>query len=66
MEEPPLSIQAPARNKAAKLEADANLLNGLAAFWRGIGMSPTSSSFGTITGQANTCRQIQMGLKLKF
>jgi len=29
-------------------------------------VSPTSSSFGTITGQANTSRQIQMGLKLKF
>ena len=29
-------------------------------------LSPTSSAFGTITGQANTSRQIQMGLKLKF
>ncbi len=29
-------------------------------------VSPTSSAFGTITGQANTSRQIQMGLKLKF
>ena len=29
-------------------------------------VTPTSSSFGAITGQANTCRQIQMGLKLKF
>ncbi|MBZ5619330.1 MAG: hypothetical protein LAQ69_11500 [Acidobacteriia bacterium] len=29
-------------------------------------VSPTSNSFGTITGQANTSRQIQMGLKLKF
>ena len=39
MEEPPLSKQALARIKAAKLEAGADLLNGLAAFWRGIGMS---------------------------
>ena len=29
-------------------------------------VSPTSQTFGTITGQANTSRQIQMGLKLKF
>jgi hypothetical protein len=29
-------------------------------------VSPTSSAFGSITGQANTARQIQMGLKLKF
>ena len=29
-------------------------------------ISPTNSAFGTITGQANTSRQIQMGLKLKF
>jgi len=29
-------------------------------------VSPTSSAFGTITGQANTPRQVQMGLKLKF
>ncbi|MBS1855308.1 MAG: carboxypeptidase regulatory-like domain-containing protein [Acidobacteria bacterium] len=29
-------------------------------------LSPTSSAFGTITSQANTSRQIQMGLKLKF
>lgn len=29
-------------------------------------ISPTSSSFATITSQANTSRQIQMGLKLKF
>ncbi|MDE3168037.1 MAG: TonB-dependent receptor, partial [Acidobacteriota bacterium] len=29
-------------------------------------LSPTSSAFGTITGQANTARQIQMGLKVKF
>lgn len=29
-------------------------------------VSPTSSAFGTITAQANTPRQIQMGLKLKF
>jgi hypothetical protein len=29
-------------------------------------VSPTSSAFGTITSQANTSRQIQMGLKLKF
>ena len=29
-------------------------------------LSPTSSAFGSITGQANTARQIQMGLKLKF
>lgn len=29
-------------------------------------VSPTSAAFGTITGQANTARQIQMGLKLKF
>jgi hypothetical protein len=29
-------------------------------------LSPTSSAFGTITAQANTGRQIQMGLKLKF
>ncbi|MBI4893328.1 MAG: carboxypeptidase regulatory-like domain-containing protein [Acidobacteria bacterium] len=28
--------------------------------------SPTSAAFGTITGQANTSRQIQMGLKLRF
>ena len=39
MEEPPLPKQALARIKAAKLEAGADLLNGLAAFWRGIGMS---------------------------
>ena len=39
MEEPPLSKQALARIKAAELEAGADLLNGLAAFWRGIGMS---------------------------
>jgi len=29
-------------------------------------LSPTSAAFGTITGQANTSRQIQLGLKLKF
>jgi hypothetical protein len=29
-------------------------------------LSPTSQTFGTITGQANTPRSIQMGLKLKF
>jgi hypothetical protein len=29
-------------------------------------LTPTSSAFGAITGQANTSRQIQMGLKLKF
>jgi hypothetical protein len=29
-------------------------------------VSPTSSAFGTITGQANTPRSIQMGLKVKF
>jgi hypothetical protein len=29
-------------------------------------VSPTSSAFGTITGQANSPRSIQMGLKLKF
>lgn len=29
-------------------------------------VSSTSAAFGTITGQANTSRQIQMGLKLKF
>ncbi len=29
-------------------------------------LSATSAAFGTITGQANTARQIQMGLKLKF
>lgn len=29
-------------------------------------VSATSSAFGTITAQANTSRQIQMGLKLKF
>jgi hypothetical protein len=29
-------------------------------------LSPTSSSFGAITSQANVSRQIQMGLKLKF
>jgi hypothetical protein len=29
-------------------------------------VSPTSSSFGTITGAANTARQIQIGLKVKF
>ena len=39
MEEPPLSKQARARIEAARLEAGADLLNGLAAFWRGIGMS---------------------------
>ena len=39
MEEPPLSKQALARIEAARLEAGADLLSGLAAFWRGIGMS---------------------------
>ncbi len=39
MEEPPLSKQALARINAASLEASADLLSGLAAFWRGIGMS---------------------------
>jgi hypothetical protein len=39
MEEPPLSKQALARIEAARLEAGADLLGGLAAFWRGIGMS---------------------------
>lgn len=39
MEEPPLSKQAPARIKAAELEAGADLLNGLAGFRRSIGMS---------------------------
>ena len=39
MEEPPLSKQTLARIKAAELEAGADLLSGLAAFWRGIGMS---------------------------
>jgi hypothetical protein len=39
MEEPPLSKQALARIEAAKLEAGADLLNGLARFWRGVGMS---------------------------
>jgi hypothetical protein len=29
-------------------------------------LSPTSSAFGSITGQANTSRQIQMGLKLNW
>ena len=29
-------------------------------------LSPTANAFGSITGQANTSRQIQMGLKLKF
>lgn len=29
-------------------------------------VNPTSAAFGTITSQANTSRQIQMGLKLKF
>ena len=29
-------------------------------------LSPTSQAFGTITGQANTPRSVQMGLKLKF
>jgi hypothetical protein len=29
-------------------------------------LTPTSTAFGTITSQANTSRQIQMGLKLKF
>jgi len=38
-EEPPLPKQALARIKAAELEAGADLLNGLTAFWRGIGMS---------------------------
>ena len=39
MEEPPFSEHARARIKAARLEAGADLLGGLAAFWRGIGMS---------------------------
>ncbi len=39
MEEVPLSTQAIARIKAAKLEAGADLLSGLAEFWRGISMS---------------------------
>jgi hypothetical protein len=39
MEEPPLSKQALARIEAARLEAGADLLGGVAAFWRGIGMS---------------------------
>jgi hypothetical protein len=39
MEEPPHSKQALARIKAAELEAGADLLNGLAAFWRATGMS---------------------------
>ena len=29
-------------------------------------LTPTSAAFGAITGQGNTSRQIQMGLKLKF
>jgi hypothetical protein len=44
MEEVPLSTQAIARNKAAKLEAGADLLSGLAAFWRGIGISTRRTS----------------------
>jgi hypothetical protein len=39
MEEPPLSKQALARIEAARLEAGGDLLNGLARFWRGVGMS---------------------------
>ncbi len=39
MEKPSLSTQALARIKAVQLEAGADLLSGLAAFWRGIGMS---------------------------
>ena len=39
MEQPPLSKQALARIEAARLEAGADLLGGMAAFWRGIGMS---------------------------
>jgi hypothetical protein len=39
VEEPSLSKQALARIEAARLEAGADLLNGLAAFWGGIGMS---------------------------
>ena len=42
MEEPPLPKQAFARTKAAGLEAAADLLNGLAVFWRAIGMSTKS------------------------
>ena len=39
MEQPSLSKQALARIKAVKLDAGADLLNGLDAFWRDIGMS---------------------------
>lgn len=39
MEETPFSKQALARIEAARLEAGADLLGGMAAFWRGIGMS---------------------------
>ena len=39
MEKPSLSKQALARIKAVKLDAGADLLNGLDTFWRGIGMS---------------------------
>lgn len=39
MEEPSFSEQARAGIKAARLEAGGDLLAGLAAFWRGIGMS---------------------------
>jgi len=39
MEEPPFSERARARIEAARLEAGADLLNGVATFWRGSGMS---------------------------
>lgn len=39
MEEPPFSKQALARIEVATLEDGADLLNGLAGFWRSIGMS---------------------------
>ena len=39
MEETPFTKQALARIEAARLEAGADLLSGLAAFWRDIGMS---------------------------
>jgi integrase len=42
MEEPPLSKQALARIEAARQEAGADLLSGLAAFWRRTGMSSKS------------------------
>jgi hypothetical protein len=42
MEKPSLTTQALARIEAVKLDAGADLLNGLDAFWRGIGMRTTA------------------------